>query len=370
MKFSYVAKKPDNTTYNAILIAESKTELFEKIKKTGDVLISYKINTKENLTDRFNNILFSMSKVKMIDKIVFARNVANMIEAGLSLTRAISVMEKQVKNKKLKNIFFELNSDISAGKSFHESLSRFKNVFPPVFVSMVRAGEESGNLAESLKSIAVQMEATYRLQKKIKGAMIYPAVILSVMFVIGIIMMIFVVPKLTATFKDVKAELPGSTKFVIFISDFLRNHYILLPIFLLIIMIIIYKILHTKSGHDAFDKVVIKLPVFGQIIKESNSAKTARTMSSLVGSGVNLIQSIDITSEVLQNNLYKDVMSEVKINVEKGKPMSEIFNKYENLYPIFVSEMVSVGEETGKLSSMLQGVAVFYENEVDQKTKD
>ena len=135
-------------------------------------------------------------------------------------------------------------------------------------------------------------------------------------------------------------------------------------------MIIIYQILHTKDGKNIFDKVVIKLPIFGMLIKESNSAKTARTLSSLIGSGVDLIQSVDITSEVLQNNLYKNVMSEVRVNVEKGKPMSDIFNVHEELYPIFVSEMVNVGEETGKLASMLQGVAVFYENEVDQKTKD
>jgi len=214
------------------------------------------------------------------------------------------------------------------------------------------------------------MEATYTLQKKIKGAMIYPGVIVSVMLIIGIIMMTFVVPKLTETFKSVGSDLPGSTKFVIFLSDFLRNHFIILPILLLIIMVIIYKILHTKEGKNIFDMIVIRLPIFGQIIKESNSAKTARTMSSLIGSGVNLIQAVDITNEVLQNNLYRSVMSEVKTNVEKGKMMSEVFSKHENLYPTFVSEMVNVGEETGKLSSMLQGVAVFYENEVSQKTKD
>jgi type IV pilus assembly protein PilC len=279
-------------------------------------------------------------------------------------------MEKQSKNKKLKNIYHELNQDISAGKTFHNALNNWNTVFPPVFISMVKAGEESGNLAESLKSVATQMEATYKLQKKIKGAMMYPSVIFVVMILIGIVMMVFVVPKLTATFADVKAELPGSTKFVIFMSEFLRDHYILLPIGLLIVMFVIYQILHTKDGRNLFDRFVIRLPVFGTIIKESNSAKTSRTLSSLIGSGVDLIQSVDITSEVLQNNLYKKVMSEVKVNVEKGKPMSDIFNQNENLYPIFVSEMINVGEETGKLATMLQGVAVFYENEVDQKTKD
>lgn len=370
MKFSYIAKKPDDSTYEDFFISNSKSDLFTKIKQSGDILISYKIVNDSKFkvfADKFNA---SFSKVKMIDKIIFARNLANMLEAGLSLTRSISVMEKQTKNKKLKNIYHELNSDISAGKNFHDALNRWNNVFPQVFISMVKAGEESGSLADSLKSIATQMEATYNLQKKIKGAMMYPSVIFSVMILIATIMMIFVVPKLTATFNDVKAELPGSTKFVIFISDFLRNHYILLPIILLVIIVIFYQILHSKKGKNIFDKIFIHLPVFGDIIKESNSAKTSRTLSSLIGSGVDLIQSVDITSEVLQNNLYKKVMSEVRLNVEKGKPMSDVFNRHEDLYPIFVSEMINVGEETGKLATMLQGVAVFYENEVNQKTKD
>ena len=370
MKFSYVAKKLDESTYKGVFISDSKSDLFTKIKQSGDTLVSYKIVTDDRLKVLWEKFLSSFSKVKMIDKIVFAQNLANMIEAGLSLTRSISVMEKQSKNKKLKNIYHEINLDISAGKTFHDALNKWNTIFPPVFISMVKAGEESGNLANSLKSVATQMQATYKLQKKIKSAMIYPSVIFIVMILIGIIMMVFVVPKLTATFADVKAELPGSTKFVIFMSNFLKDHYILLPLALLAIMFVIYQVLHTKQGRNLFDRFVIHLPIFGTIIKESNSAKTSRTLSSLIGSGVDLIQSVDITREVLQNNLYKGVMSEVRINVEKGKAMSEIFNKHENLYPIFVSEMVTVGEETGKLSTMLQGVAVFYENEVDQKTKD
>ncbi len=370
MKFSYTAKRVDDSIYNAVLVVDSKTDLFDRIKQNGDILISYKTENVNNLKDKIDNYLLSLSRVKMIDKIIFARNLANMIEAGLSLTRAIAVMEKQINNKKLKNIYRDINLDISSGKSFHEALEKFNTTFPPVFISMVKSGEESGNLADSLRSIATQMESTYKLQKKIKGAMIYPSVIISVMLIIGIIMMAFVVPKLTQTFKDLGTELPGSTKFIIFLSDFLRQNFMILPLLLLGIMILVYKIIHTKQGKDLFDKTILRLPIFGQIIKESNSAKTSRTLSSLIGSGVNLLQAVDITMEVVQNTAYRKVLDEVKLNVEKGKPMSEIFMKYENLYPVFVAEMVNVGEETGKLASMLQGVANFYENEVDQKTKD
>ncbi len=227
MKFSFVAKKIDGSTYDSFFIGESKNELFDFIKKTGDILVCYDVKKDNRFMDTISKILDVFTHIKIIDKVIFARNLANMIDAGLSLTRSISVMEKQIKNKKLKDIYKNLNLDISAGKTFHDALSKYDHVFPPVFISMVKAGEESCNLADSLRSIATQMESTYKLQKKIKGAMIYPSVIFIVMILIGIVMMIFVVPKLTATFKDLNSELPGSTRFVIFMSDFIRNHYIL-----------------------------------------------------------------------------------------------------------------------------------------------
>jgi len=200
--------------------------------------------------------------------------------------------------------------------------------------------------------------------------MVYPGIILSLMVVIGILMLIFVVPRLTDTFKELNTELPASTKFVIALSDFFKNHYILALMGILAVFAGFKYFLRTKIGKKIFDTGALRVPVIGTIIKELNSARTARTLSSLLSSGVDLLPAIDITSEVLQNNFYKEVMSEAHFTVEKGQPLSSIFMKHEYLYPIFVGEMISVGEETGQLSKMLLGVGVFYENEVEQKTKD
>lgn len=370
MRFSYTAKKNDGSVYTAVYEGENKSALFAEVRRVGDLLVSHKEISSgglQALNAKFSGIF---NRIKMIDKITFARSLGNMLEAGLSLTRAISVMDKQTKNLKLKNVYQSLDTDLSGGKTFHESLQKFDKVFPPIFVSMVKAGEESGNLAESLRTIATQMEKTYQLQKKIKGAMVYPAVIISVMIIIGIIMMVTVVPKLTQTFRDLKTTLPKSTQFIIWVSDTLQHHYILFIIGLGLLAGLLYWGLHTVKGRRGFDWLVTRIPVIGKIIIESNAATTTRTLSSLVASGVDLLQAVRITREVVQNVHYKNVLDETEKSVEKGKALAIVFTAHEHLYPPFVGEMISVGEETGRLATMMQGVAVFYENEVEQKTKD
>lgn len=368
MKFAYTAKKSDGTNYSGTIEAPDRSGFYSEFKKLGDQLV----HVKEVAKGKFSNLNFSIdfSRIKIMDKIVFARNLSGMLEAGLSLSRAISVSERQAKNAKLKKIFIDINADISAGKSFNEALAVHGDTFPPIFISMTKAGEESGNLADSLKQIANQMEKNYLIQKKVKGAMLYPGIILSVMVVIGILMMILVVPRLTKTFTDLKTELPSSTKFVIWLSNFLNNHYVVGIIAIVVGLVALYYSSKTKGGKKVIDFCVLKIPVISTIIKESNAARMSRTLSSLLTAGVDLLVAVKITGEVLQNSYFKDVLKRTEGIVEKGQPISTLFEKEQKLFPIFVSEMMNVGEETGKLATMLVGVANFYENEVEQKTKD
>jgi type IV pilus assembly protein PilC len=369
MKFSYTAKKPNGEEYTAVMDVADKSAFFRELRKTGDIPLRF--NGEEQARSLGMDIDFEfLHRIKTMDKISFARNISGMLEAGLSLSRALSVIERQTKNKKLKRIYKNLNTSISGGKTFNESLALEPKVFSTLFVSMVKAGEEGGTLAESLKHLALQMEKTYQIQKKVKGAMIYPAVILAVMFVIGILMMILVVPNLAKTFKDLGTELPISTKIVIGISDFASNHYILLILIIAAIITAFYYALKTSIGKKALDYAAINTPVISSIVVESNAARTTRTLSSLLSSGVDLVSAVHITGEVMQNSYYKSVLTRTEKVVERGDPISTIFTQEEKLYPVFVGEMMSVGEETGKLASMLMGVATFYENEVEQKTKD
>ncbi|MEI6042094.1 MAG: type II secretion system F family protein [bacterium] len=368
MKYHFTAINSQNKKYSGDIEAQNKSAFFEEFRKRSETLVSVK---EEKVKGGGNKRGFSLfSSIKNIDKINFARNTSNMLEAGLPLSRALSVSEKQTPNTKLKEIFRNLNVSISGGKTFNEALSEYPKIFPSIFVSMVKSGEESGNLSQSLKDVSIQMEKTYLLQKKIKGAMMYPAIIFMVMIIVGFMMMIYVVPRLTKTFKDLKTELPGSTKFIIAVSDFLSTNIILSFVGLVVFFMGTYYFFKTSLGKKVLDDAVLRIPVISQIVIESNSARTARTLSSLLSAGVDMITAVKITGEVLQNSNYKRALKKLEIVVTKGEPMSVVFEEEGKIFPAFVTEMISVGEETGKLSTMLIGVATFYENEVDQKTKD
>lgn len=369
MNFSYTAINKEGQKYTGTLEAQSKSDFYAQIKKTGDSLVSVKAQGKSGLSS-FNIQLTFLDRIKMLDKITFARNLGNMLDAGLELSRALSVMERQAGSPKLKAIYKKVGESISEGKSFHEALELHPKAFSKLVVAMVKVGEEGGNLASTLQQVALQMEKSYQLKKKIKGAMMYPSVIIGVMVVIAILMMIYVVPGLTKTFTELKVPLPASTQLVINVSDFMSNNSILTFAILIAMIISFIMLLRTKIGKRAFDYIVLKIPVVSTIIKEGNSAQMSRTLSSLLSSGVDLVMAVRITGEVLQNSYYKDVLIKSEKIVEKGDPLSTVFMAEQKLFPIFVGEMMNVGEETGRMAPMLVGVATFYENEVDQKTKD
>ncbi len=368
MLYSYQARHSDGVSYEGTHEALGKAELYAFIREEGGSLISVKEVKSKALSGDILPGLFT--GVKTHDKIIFARNLSSMIEAGLSVTRALGVMEKQSKKKTLKKLFSDLSDDVSKGIPLSEALKKHPKVFSGLFISMVKAGEESGNLASALKIVAGQMEKTYLLVKKVKGALIYPGVIMGVMVVIAALMLIYMVPTLTATFEGVGMELPLSTRIIIASSDFLIEHTIIFLGGVVALIVSLFLFLKSTVGKKVMDHVTVKLPAIGNIIKESNSARTARTLASLLSSGVAIVTAIDVTKEIIQNSLYKKVLDEARIAVEKGDSMSAVFMKYDKLYPTFVGEMISVGEETGKISEMLLGVATYYENEVEEKTKD
>ena len=311
-----------------------------------------------------------LSRVKGDELVMVTRNLGSMVTAGLTVSRALSVIERQTKNPKLKMVVTKMIARINKGDGFAESLKEFPDVFNDLYVAMVRAGEEGGNLATTLQTLAIQMDRTNTLKKKIKGAMIYPSIVMIVMVVIGILMMIFVLPQITGVFESMDTQLPATTLFLIATSNFLVNYtFLALGGMLAGIVGFIYA-LRTKWGKITTSWIIPKLPVIGTMAKETNAARTARTLSSLLNSGVDVLQSIEITEEVVQNVFYKKILKEAGMRVEKGTALSEVFIERDDLYPILVGEMILVGEETGQIAGMLAELAEFYENEVERKTKD
>jgi type IV pilus assembly protein PilC len=366
MKFKFRAIKKDGSKYEGVRESNDKFSLYEEFKEEGSTLISASEFTKS----KFDINLPFFNSVPEHQKIIFARNLGAMINAGLPLAKALNILERQVTNKKFKEIIESLGSEIRKGKPLSESCAIYPDVFPKLFIAMVKAGEESGKLSESLQIIANQMDGSFKLKEKIKGAMIYPGVIISVMLVIGVLMMIYVVPGITATFKDLNQQLPLMTQILISTSDFLKNNILLTFLGVIAIIAGFYFGLRTKIGSRSFEFIVLRLPVIGELVKETNSARITRTIASLLSSGVPYEESISITRDVIQNSYFKDILTTAISKVEKGETISSVFLENTKLCPVFVGEMMVVGEETGRLPAMLMEVANFYEDSVDQKTKN
>lgn len=371
-QFTYIGQDAEGAKVERTVEAEDRFAVYAVARTQGHTVTSVSEASAFSLSNLFNleKINAKLSRVKGDELVMVTRNLGSMITAGLTVSRALNVIERQSKNPKLKQVVTMMAARINKGDSFNETLREFPKVFNDLYVAMVRAGEESGNLAESLQTLAIQMDRTNTLKKKIKGAMIYPSIVMIVMVVIGILMMIFVMPKITGVFKDMDADLPATTEFLIATSDFMVNYTLLVITGMIVGLVGFIYALKTKYGIIATSWLIPKLPVIGNMAKETNAARTARTLSSLLNSGVDVLQSIEITQEVLQNVFYKQILADAAERVEKGTPLSETFVERTDLYPILVGEMILVGEETGQIAGMLGELAEFYEGEVERKTKD
>lgn len=348
--------------------ASDKFELAKNMKAEGKLLLTAtEISSSHFDMDKINAYL---SRVDLREKIIFARDLAIMIKAGLSLSRALSIFLKQTQNPKFREVLRSLIDDINKGTPLSDAMEKFPKIFEPVFISMVRAGEESGGLVEALNVVGGQMEKTYTLKKKVKGAMLYPGIVLFVMIAVGVLMMIYVVPGLAASFKEVGAELPPLTALVITISEFLQNDGLLALLGVVVFGGAFVWFKKTPFGGRAIEWVVLHAPIFGKLVREFNSALVTRTLSSLISAGVDIVHALEITRDVASGGFYKETLDEAKTNVQKGVPLSKTFIDHPHLYPVMVGDMMEVGEETGQLSTMLLEIAQFYEEEVDQATAD
>lgn len=371
-KFTYTGTTHDGQAVTETVEAADRYAVYDIARTNGHVVTAVREAASFSLgglmsMDRVNAFL---SRIKQDELVTTTRNVSSMIKAGLALTRALSVIERQTKNPRLKQVMQSIREDINKGKQFNEALARFPKVFSDLYIAMVRAGEESGQLSEALETLSLQMERSSSLKKKIKGAMIYPSIVITVMVIIGVLMMIYVVPTITATFSSMSVELPLTTRILVATSDFMSNHsfVVLAGLAGTIAGFIWFK--RTKVGTRLFDFCTTRVPVIGVIVKEVNSARTARTLASLLKAGVDVISATNITRDVVQNVYYKDILGDAAKRVEKGTPLSEVFVERNDLYPVLVGDMIAVGEETGQIAHMLGELAQFYEAEVDQKTKD
>lgn len=367
MLYSYTAKNNAGQMVEGKRESDSRLALSRELRAEGLALILARSISGKFDFSTLNNFFV---RVKLHDKIIFTRNLSAMLRAGISLARALGILERQTQNFRFKKIMGEVLDGINKGQGLSDGLKKFPGVFSSLFVSMIKAGEESGSLPASLEAVGAQLEKSYVMGKKIRGAMMYPAIVLVAIILIGALMLIYVVPALSETFKSMNVELPKSTQFIIWLSGQLVANTLTFFLSLVALVGLFVFAVRTERGKRVYDSTLLHLPIFGNIIKEVNAARTARTLSSLISAGVEMRQAISITRDVLQNVFYKEIMAEAEKAVEKGLTLSGVFKEKTDLYPVMVGEMVEVGEETGRLSNMLENIASFYEDEVDIVTKD
>lgn len=371
-QFTYTGQDSEGKKVTSTVEAVDRFAVYAVARNQGHTVSLVEEKSKFSLSNFINveKINSALSRVKEDELVMITRNLGSMLTAGLTVPRALSVIERQSSNPKLKTVIKKVMEKINKGDQFYESLKEFPKVFSDLYVAMIKSGEESGNLADSLKTLAIQMEKSSNLRKKIKGAMIYPAIVMIVMVIIGILMMIFVMPQITDVFKGIDKDLPATTTFLINTSDFLVDYTFQAIGGLIAFIFGFIYLLKTRWGKITTSWLIPRLPVIGNLAKEANSASTARTLSSLLNSGVDVISSINITEEVIQNVFYKEILRDAAARVEKGTSLSEVFIERKDYYPILVGEMILVGEETGQIAGMLGELAIFYEKEVERKTKD
>lgn len=378
--FKYRAKNFDGKEVSSVMEAIDARELGEKLKKEGFILLEVGAadsavtsnegsNSVKKLAQKLAAIEF-FATVKIEEKMIFSRNLAVMIKAGLPVARALTALAHETKNPYFERVISDVVEHVKKGDTLKDSFSNHPKVFSPLFIAMIEAGEESGKLAEGLNILASQMKKDHDLVRRIKGAMFYPAIILTVMIAIGVLMMIYVVPTLLSTFDEIGVDLPAATQVIVSLSDFLRGNILGILIALPIIIFGMRKGVSTTRGKHMLDAITLYSPIVGPIAQQFNTARTARSLASLMSSGVQITSALDITSRILQNHYYSDILKVAGEEIQKGNKMSDVFAKNERLYSSLLAEMMAVGEETGNTSAMLEEVAVFYEGEIETTTKN
>jgi len=332
-----------------------------------------KKRTLTKLEVQLNNAVNHIRPIKAVEKVFFVDHLKTMLHAGLSLLDTFNILEKETENPKFQLIIRKIRDRISKGQQLSDVLADYPKIFPSIYVKMIEAGEAGGKLEESLDQVVTQMKKTQALKSSIRGAMIYPSVILSAMFGIGLAMAVFVLPKLVDIFRDFGSELPLVTRILIAVTDFISKPLNLFLVFLItgiLIALYITALRRVPSFRHIIHKVTLHLPIFGKMVRKINLARFSLTLSSLMKSAVPIVDAVSITADTCTNVLYRDALHDIGSQIKTGIPISELLRVYDTLFPPMVTEMILVGEKTGEIDSLLTEISTFFNKEVDETLKN
>lgn len=359
-KFKYRALKSDGSKFEGNYEANSEEEVIRMISSSG----GYPLKVEE-ITDNLNFKSSMFEKVKTKDLAIFCRQFYSMIDAGLPIISTLDILSNEVTNSKLRRILGEIRDDVKKGETLSESMKKHKEVFPKILISMVEAGEMSGNLDEMFLRMSTHFEKENKINNKVKSALTYPMVIGAVAIIAVAFIMIFVMPIFVTMFEEQGVTLPLITRALIGGSNFLVGN-----IFLVILMVIAFIILlnvykKSEQGIIFFSSMKLKIPIFKELNKKVIVSRFTRTLATLVSSGVSLVQCLPIVASVLDNKLAEDAIMKVRERVVKGEGLSGPISEFD-IFPKMLSSMIKIGEESGSLDDILNKTADFYEDEVEQ----
>ncbi|MBW6440413.1 type II secretion system F family protein [Patescibacteria group bacterium] len=361
MKFKYKAISISGIEQIGKIEAGNRERAIELLQKHKLIIVSIS-ETKEFLS--LNKILNAIQKVNYKKIVLFSKELSILLTAGIPLVESLRIQYDQEENLFFKEQIFKISNMVEDGLPFSEALSKFPSIFSDFFVNIVKSGEASGKMQESLIHLSSYIEKQYLLSSKVKGALMYPAIILGGFALVGIAMMAFVVPQLVSVFDGSGLELPLPTKILILTSDFMQNNIILIFVIIFVFLYATRRYFKTEGGKNKVDRLVFKMPVFNSIFKKFYVARFAENLSMLITSGIPIMTALQISGDVVGNNVYKKIIYSSVDEVKIGGSIAYSFERSDSL-PTLVPKMIRVGERTGKLDVVLKDIADFYTKEVD-----
>lgn len=364
MKFTYKAVTTDGKIIRGIVEAKEVKEAAVYLRNRG--FLPIKIRSEKEKP--FAKYFAFLTRVKSSDIVFFTRQLSSMLNAGLTLMQALNILKDQVQNESMKEVTEGIISEIEEGRSFSGAISKYPDVFSSIYVSLIKAGETSGLLDKILARLAENLEKQERLKSTIKSAMVYPAIIIVGMLGVMLLMMIFVMPQLETLYLSLNLSLPLPTQIVLAISKFITTFWFLVLGLMALIVYLFRRWHKTESGQLIIDDLILKLPIFGKIIRNTILTEFTRTLGLLIGAGSLVVESLREISDITGNIHYKNAIIGVSKRVEHGITVGDAMGSYQ-LFPPIIVQMVKIGEETGKMDESLSRVSEYYEREVDQAVK-
>jgi len=361
MKFNYQARTKEGEIVAGTIEASSKEAALNILQKHG-FYITYLEIAKPPVFAREVKIF---QKISLKDIVLFSRQLSIMFASKVSLVESLNTIAVQTKNLEFRERILAISEEVEGGSPFSKALSKHSQIFSPFYIAMVKSGETAGKLSESLNYLADHLEREYHLNSRIRGAMIYPAVVVLVIFVVLLVMIFYVIPHLSKILEETGQALPLITQLIIKFSLFLRKWGVFLFVFFVILIISLQRYIKTPEGKKNFDKISLKLPLIGSSLKMVYLSRFAENLSTLISGGIPVAQALETSGEIVGNTVYKEIIFLARDEVRKGENISSVLQEYPEIFPPVFSQMTLVGEKTGTLDKTLLNLVNFYQREVD-----